>query len=534
MIRVSLLARLLVVSSLLVAAVRAEEDPLPIPSGQYKRIHQNWLADIVKGKADKVVQEVRDSLAKHPDPESYYMLAVALSAQDDQDEAMQAVRDALNAGLPPARFFTGRQQGLDTVAKTEAFRKLREEHRGNLKPTVMLGRMTSDSVTFWLRVTPGDSVRIDVISSNRDRHESSWVTADPEQDDVIEVMINGLKPSTKYVYGVRRKWERATILQEGKSFKTFPPNGQPGKFKLAFGGGAGYVPPKERMWTTIAKTQPDALLLLGDNVYSDAPQMPEMQWYCYYRRQARPEFRFLVTHTPVYTIWDDHDFATNDSHGGPEIDKPAWKRDVWKVYKNNWVNPGYGGGDEHPGCYYKFAIGDVEFFMLDGRYYRTSPKLPEEERSMLGPVQEKWLLDALADSKATFKVICSPVPWTYEAKGDSPDTWNGYKAQRTRIFDFLTDNKVEGVVLMSADRHRSDLWKIDREGAYPLYEFNSSKLTNQHTHPEMKEAEFSFNGNSFGLVYFDTTADDPQVRYEIIDIDGKRVFEFDLPLSKLK
>ena len=37
-------------------------------------------------------------------------------------------------------------------------------------------------------------------------------------------------------------------------------------------------------------------------------------------------------------------------------------------------------------------------------------------------------------------------------------------------------------ILLSGDRHRSDIWKIERPRGYPLYEFVSAKVTNQHTH----------------------------------------------------
>ena len=60
------------------------------------------------------------------------------------------------------------------------------------------------------------------------------------------------------------------------------------KFTIAFGGGAGYVPPHERMWDTIRAIAPRALLLLGDNVYIDDPKTPEMQLFHYYRRQSQP------------------------------------------------------------------------------------------------------------------------------------------------------------------------------------------------------------------------------------------------------
>ena len=98
---------------------------------------------------------------------------------------------------------------------------------------------------------------------------------------------------------------------------------------------------------------------------------------------------------------------------------------------------------------------------------------------MLGPVQKKWLLNTIHASTGTFKVLISPVPWVFTAKANSKDTWNGFRNERNEIFGFLTENKIDGVVLISADRHRSDLWKIDRDRRYTLYEFNSSRLTNQ-------------------------------------------------------
>jgi len=171
--------------------------------------------------------------------------------------------------------------------------------------------------------------------------------------------------------------------------------------------------------------------------------------------------------------------------------------------------------------------------MLDGRYYRTNPRV--DEPSMLGPVQKQWLLETLKSSKGTVKVLCSPVPWVFTAKGDSKDTWNGFQDERHEIFDFLHENDIEGVVLMSADRHRSDLWKIDRDNGYSLYELNSSRLTNQHSHGEMKAAIFSFSKDrSFGLVTIDTTADDPSVTYEVVTIDGKVVHDYTFHLSELK
>ena len=306
------------------------------------------------------------------------------------------------------------------------------------------------------------------------------------------------------------------------------------KFTIAFGGGAGYVPPHERMWDTIGAIDPRALLLLGDNVYIDDPKTPEMQLFHYYRRQSQPEWSKLAKKVPIYAIWDDHDFTTNDGWGGPAINEPSWKREVWQIFKDNWDNPYYGGGEKQPGCWFDFWIGKVHFVLIDGRYYRESPK--GKNPSMLGPAQMKWLKKTLKEP-ATFTVFCTNVPVTPKVKPGSKDTWDGFDGERQKIFNFIAKEKIPGVVILSADRHRSDAYKIDTgiEGMYPLYECQSSRLTNQHVHGLIKHSLFGYNKKqSFGRVDFDLTAKDPTFKYTVISIDEEAVHSLELKHSELQ
>ena len=48
-----------------------------------------------------------------------------------------------------------------------------------------------------------------------------------------------------------------------------------------------------------------------------------------------------------------------------------------------------GGGNERPGCWFDFSMGDIDFIMLDCRYYRENPK-EVDNPSMLGEYQKKW------------------------------------------------------------------------------------------------------------------------------------------------
>ena len=170
--------------------------------------------------------------------------------------------------------------------------------------------------------------------------------------------------------------------------------------------------------------------------------------------------------------------------------------------------------------------------MLDGRIYRTNPY--DKNPTMLGPVQKAWLFEQLKESSATFKVLASPVPWSFDAKGDAVDTWNGYKEERNEIFNFLAANKIDGVILISADRHRSDAWRIERDNGYPLYEFESSRLTNQGMARLMPKALFGYNQKqSFGLLTFNTLTTNPTVKYEIVSIDSEVIHSITLQKSEI-
>jgi len=216
---------------------------------------------------------------------------------------------------------------------------------------------------------------------------------------------------------------------------------------------------------------------------------------------------------------------------GPYRDKPAWKQPMLALFQQNWNNPAH-GSRKAPGGWFHFAIGNVDFWMLDCRIYRTNPFL--KTPSMLGPVQKAWLKEQLKQSRATFKVVVSSVPWALGAKPGSRDTWNGFRQEREEIFSWIEANRIDGVVLLSADRHRSDAWKINRPGGYDFYDLMSSRLTNIHKHELFAGALFGYNEKcSFGLVSFDTTLPDPEATYQIVNIDGKVIDTLALKKSQL-
>lgn len=503
---------------------------------QYKRVHQASLRFILRGEIDKTEEFLNQFSKKHPeDAETLYMLGILYGQRGDISRAENFMERAVKAGLPDNRIIAGPREMMKPLVSTRLHKNLMEKYSRNLVHGPLLGNVSDTTASFWVRTATESKVEVVLRDGSRGVVLRSGIARSKSNEDFTAVATaEGLKPNTEYSYSVYVDGKPCDA-KFSQVFHTLSPKGAACKFTIAFGGGAGYVPANERMWNTIGSFDPDAILLLGDNVYIDDPESIVMQQYTYHRRQSRPEWRKLTARSPVFTIWDDHDFSSNDSWGGPDIEKPFWKKDwVFPIFRQNWANPSYGGGDQQPGCWYSFHIGDVDFIMLDCRYYRTNPRV--EPKSMLGPVQKQWLKKQLTEAKGTFKVICSSVPWDFRTKGDSLDTWNGYKQEHEEILSMIDSQKIEGVILMSADRHRSDCWKIDRPHGYDLYEFNSSRLTNQHIHGMMKKAGAIFSYNkpqSFGLVTFDTTAADPQVTYEVVNIDGQKPHSITVKRSEL-
>jgi len=497
---------------------------------QYKKRPTNAIADIAVGNIDNAIKNLSAYIAAFPmDAESYYCLAVAYSAKNEVDKALEHMKKALELGMPAERFLAGPSNLLKNLTNDEQFKLFVKGKYLKLIHGPIIGDLTPNSAKIWVRTDEETGITVEVTKQPGGPGLMFKGMTSVTTDFAGIIQVSELEAETTYFYSV---YVDGSLLFDSGSFTTSKAD-QQSQFKIGFGGGAGYTPWFERMWDTLAVQSFDAFLLLGDNVYIDYPEVPEAQQYCYYRRQSRPEFRRFTAKTPLYAIWDDHDFTINDGEGGPEIDTPAWKRPVWEVFKQQWPNPYYGGGDAHPGCWFDFSIGDVDFFMLDCRYYRENPQ-EINQPSMLGEYQKTWLKEKLKTSSATFKVIASSVPWAKGTKPGSDDTWDGFANERAEIFSFIVENKIEGVLLISADRHRSDAWKVQLPEGYMTYDLMSSKLTNVHTHRLMEGSLFGYNSKcSFGIIGFDTSRENPSVTYTIKNIDNEEIHKMTIYRSQL-
>lgn len=500
----------------------------------HRKENREEIARIYYGEVDKAIENMQSRLASEPkkDPELFFGLSLAWSVKNNSDRALQYFRLALENGLPVSRFMT-HLPGFEALHQRVEFQNAIAEFVNQPVHGPMVGNLTDNECNIWFRTWQETDVEVTIFSDPgvTQKVTSGINSTSTENDYTTVVTIDGLEPNTEYYYTVSVNHTKTGRVF---SFKTLPQQGSSGKFSVGFGGCSAYNPEFERIWDTIATHEMEAFLTLGDNIYANHPELPVVHRFCYYQRQSRPEFLRLTSRIPYIGIWDDHDFGENDSYGGPEMYEPTWKVNILEVFKENFANPYYATSGV-PGVWFDYTMGDVQFFMLDGRYYRQPSD--DGSKSMLGPVQLQWLKDELLKSTATFKVIVSPVNWSDDSKGlmeGRIDTWEGYKKEREDIFNFITENDIPGIFLLSADRHRHDVWKHYRDDAYPIYEFTSSRLTNIHYHGLMPASLFGYNEkNGFAILDFNTEAAQPYMVYTVYSIDNELIHRMRLYANQM-
>jgi alkaline phosphatase D len=227
----------------------------------------------------------------------------------------------------------------------------------------------------------------------------------------------------------------------------------------------------ESIFLHMARRQPDFVVFIGDFPYTAAGARREI-WQKHKVIREDPGFPILTHSVPTYAVWDDHDFGPNDCDG-----RNPNAAEALLAFKDYWANPTYGSPD-NPGIYGSFIVGNVEVFLLDGRYHaRQDPAAP----TMLGTVQFRWLCDGLRNSRARYKVLASGTPFARIKR----DCWGGqfYREEREKLFHFISRNHISGVIGISGDIHRCDIHQLPMGDGMYFYDFTAGALSRVHRRP---------------------------------------------------
>jgi alkaline phosphatase D len=98
------------------------------------------------------------------------------------------------------------------------------------------------------------------------------------------------------------------------------------------------------------------------------------------------------------------------------------------------------------------------------------------EGDMLGEAQWKWLENELRNSTANLNILCSSIQVIADDHGH--EKWGNFPNQRKKLLSLISTVKPKNLLILSGDRHMSEVSKMQLEGLpYPLYDFTSSGMT---------------------------------------------------------
>lgn len=371
----------------------------------------------------------------------------------------------------------------------------------------LLGDVTATSAQVWLKASTNALLSV-VVGEKENLSDRIGFKAPPLDAAFFstKVPITGLKPSTRYYYAVLIGGELATPRPYA-SFTTAPANGASTRQRFAFASCVGYSPADAApTWADMStRTNFDLLLMLGDNHYGDTTD-PVKHMSMYSAQRRLPGYSELCRRVPQYAIWDNHDFAP-----APADSRVSGKERSLQAFQTAWPNPAFGERD-NPGVYYKFTRGDIDFFMLDGRYHRDANNAPDEgKKTHLGEKQLAWLKRELLASKARVKVLATGGEWQTHSQ---PASWASFLRERNYLFKFIEDNGITGIMLVSGDRHFTAAYQV----AGRFIEVTSGPVGSKTIDPK-STPEMWWNGGRTGRFYcvldVDTRAEKPQVTLEV-------------------
>ncbi len=290
-------------------------------------------------------------------------------------------------------------------------------------------------------------------------------------------------------------------------------------------------------WPTIAASNPDLWIWLGDNIYADTDDMQVMAEK-YSQQKNNPHYQHFIAQTPVIGIWDDHDYGMND--GNRTFSKKTASKQQFLQFMDMDNHPTING---HEGIYHSRSYGippnQVKIILLDTRTFqdplnRTAKGqdknyVIQPNGQLLGDVQWQWLTSELEQSTANINLIASSIQVI--AEDHRYEMWANFPNERGRLLDLIKNSKINNPIILSGDRHLSEVSVINWQGQ-TIYDITASGMT--HSFSGNEEYNQHRKGQLVTDESFTTMTIDWQLQLidiEQIDMSGKPIQKLTIPLQ---
>ena len=292
-------------------------------------------------------------------------------------------------------------------------------------------------------------------------------------------------------------------------------------------------PNSDLILTSIADQRPDAFIWLGDMVYGKDGD-PEHLSKRFDQLKSKSSYQNLLQSTTVYGTWDDHDYGLNNA-GRDYQHKDRSRADLFAFLNVPKNSPAY----QRNGAYQSYDLSPkIKLILLDNRYFKSEyapkpyndPYPPDYEGTVLGEQQWNWLENLLKNSTADVHLIASGIQVL--SPNHRFEKWINYPNEYQRLIRLLQTYTVKNPIVLSGDRHMSELSQKDI-GYTVLYDATASGMTEALTN-NLSESNPYRIGQAIGVNNYGTIALDWENRslgFSFHDVHGETLFAYSVTLK---
>ena len=370
---------------------------------------------------------------------------------------------------------------------------------------VASGDPLQDRVILWTRLSPQpatiEPVMVDwLVATDAQLHDvvtSGRILTDAGRDYTVKVDATGLSPGVMYYY----RFQSGSAISPVGLARTLPV-GHVDHMRLAFTCCSKYTGGYFHAYRGMAQRNDlDMVLHLGDYFYEDGkageigrPHDPDHTLVTladyrtrYAQHRSDPDLQACHANHPWLCIWDDHETANDCWQNGAQSHDPA-QDGPWALRKaaalqayHEWMpirtmdpnNLAQGFRASRFGDLVDMIVWETRLF---GRDQQASSMLDHKTindpgRTMMGFTQEAWLLEQLAGSTARWRLHANQTMFAqlhilntianndlvrlpFDVPGNT-DQWDGYAANRQRLYDWWAALGLRNNIVISGDIHSS-------------------------------------------------------------------------------
>jgi len=370
----------------------------------------------------------------------------------------------------------------------------------SLKPFyhgVASGDPLTNSVIIWTRVTPDTGSTAPILvnwqvatdTGMTNIVKSGFKITNASVDYTVKVDVAGLQPNTYYFYDFK-VLDKYSVRGRTKT----APVGNADSLRFAVANCADFEAGYFNTYKIITqRNDVDAVILPGDYIYeygtgeypeTDNPVRPfepltEIIALSDYRMrysQYRLDSDLMRLHQqyPWIIVWDDHEFADNAWRNGAlnhdNIAEGSWgaRKAAAMQALLEWLPIRLPDPVNDPTRIFRtFRYGNLcNLYCLDTRIYgrdqQDGTSNEDPSRTMLGNYQLNWFKNQLLNNTSEWNILVQQVmlaPLEMLGIAVNEDQWDGYPAERDKLFNFFQTNNIKNIAVITGDIHTS--WAND-------------------------------------------------------------------------